>query len=423
MQRESKRPAPNPEWQVSSNSQMPIPRPARGQGGIGSGWVRVSTHLGEKQAKGTPKWRSHMLHTSRLTRYRKTRKVMRSITLYARAVARYTYARVMSRMRPRVGDVMRVARIRDVMRPCPRPPAHTQCASADKLTVFFNRTEWRTKNVLESFFKGYSVENNILTPVVAQKMFHDIVDWTQHNIRPLEYESLTVQYLSLPPTGPVFWVYINLHGSASHYPKELIMVKVDSQVALPQAIRISELEDNQVALQVERDNVWMRIGRSLLGQPVLLFCLNYIYAGKLVGVNDTFVKLEDAKIVYETGAFTNPTYKNAQLLPASACATGKGACPSRNHNPRSNPSMSLPKRVIEKRKVNPANVLRNAMEYLQVECQDDSFFESVDILSACLLMLSYPFQQMLFVNKCPKPLRQKMECQYMKAVFDCKHSL
>src|SRR5208282_5297819 len=40
---------------------------------------------------------------------------------------------------------------------------------------------------------------------------------------------------------------------------------------------------------------------ALLGQNVLLFCLNYIYTGKLVGVNSTFVKLEGAKIVYETG--------------------------------------------------------------------------------------------------------------------------
>lgn len=55
---------------------------------------------------------------------------------------------------------------------------------------------------------------------------------------------------------------------------------------------------------------------ALLGQNVMLFCLNYIYAGKLVGVNSTFVKLEGASIVYETGPFSDKNYKDAQKLPA-----------------------------------------------------------------------------------------------------------
>ena len=55
---------------------------------------------------------------------------------------------------------------------------------------------------------------------------------------------------------------------------------------------------------------------ALLGEQVLLFRLNYIYAGKLIGVNTTFVKLEDAKIVYETGPFNTSGYKDAQNLPA-----------------------------------------------------------------------------------------------------------
>ena len=31
---------------------------------------------------------------------------------------------------------------------------------------------------------------------------------------------------------------------------------------------------------------------GLMGENVTLFCMNYIYTGRLVGVNDTFVKLE-----------------------------------------------------------------------------------------------------------------------------------
>jgi hypothetical protein len=53
---------------------------------------------------------------------------------------------------------------------------------------------------------------------------------------------------------------------------------------------------------------------SLLGKTVTLFCVNYIYAGKLVGVNQTCVKLENAHIVYETGSFSDSKYKDAQKL-------------------------------------------------------------------------------------------------------------
>ncbi len=54
---------------------------------------------------------------------------------------------------------------------------------------------------------------------------------------------------------------------------------------------------------------------SLLGENVLLFCLNYIYWGVLRGVNSTCVLLENPKIVYETGAFSDKNLKDAQQLP------------------------------------------------------------------------------------------------------------
>lgn len=54
---------------------------------------------------------------------------------------------------------------------------------------------------------------------------------------------------------------------------------------------------------------------GLLGERVTLFCLNYIYTGKLTGVNKSCVLLTDASIVYETGAFTDKSWKDAQKLP------------------------------------------------------------------------------------------------------------
>lgn len=54
---------------------------------------------------------------------------------------------------------------------------------------------------------------------------------------------------------------------------------------------------------------------GLMGENVTLFCLNYIYTGKLIGVNAEYVKLEKALVVYETGAFSDPKFKDAQALP------------------------------------------------------------------------------------------------------------
>ena len=54
---------------------------------------------------------------------------------------------------------------------------------------------------------------------------------------------------------------------------------------------------------------------SLLGEQVTFFCMNYIYTGKLIGVNDTCVLLEAPSIVYETGAFSEKKWKDAQPLP------------------------------------------------------------------------------------------------------------
>ena len=54
---------------------------------------------------------------------------------------------------------------------------------------------------------------------------------------------------------------------------------------------------------------------KLLGARVTLFCGNYIYTGKLIGVNTACVLLQDAAIVYETGPLTTKEWKDAQKLP------------------------------------------------------------------------------------------------------------
>lgn len=54
---------------------------------------------------------------------------------------------------------------------------------------------------------------------------------------------------------------------------------------------------------------------GLMGERITVFCVNYFYTGKLVGVNEQCIKLEEAAVVYETGPFNEKEWKDAQKLP------------------------------------------------------------------------------------------------------------
>jgi hypothetical protein len=54
---------------------------------------------------------------------------------------------------------------------------------------------------------------------------------------------------------------------------------------------------------------------KFLGERITLYCQIYIYTGKLTGVNKDFVLLEDAAVVYSTGAYTDKSWADAQSLP------------------------------------------------------------------------------------------------------------
>lgn len=55
---------------------------------------------------------------------------------------------------------------------------------------------------------------------------------------------------------------------------------------------------------------------TMLGQPVLLMCMNYFYHGTLEGVNyeQAMLSEDDAVIVYETGPWADAKWKDAQKL-------------------------------------------------------------------------------------------------------------
>lgn len=55
---------------------------------------------------------------------------------------------------------------------------------------------------------------------------------------------------------------------------------------------------------------------ALLGERVMLFCMNWVYAGVLTGVNDSFVQLDQAQLVFDTGEPAASSFAEAQPLPS-----------------------------------------------------------------------------------------------------------
>jgi hypothetical protein len=55
--------------------------------------------------------------------------------------------------------------------------------------------------------------------------------------------------------------------------------------------------------------------QNLIGKPITVWCVNYIYAGILSSVNEHDIKLTDACVVYETGPLHEKGFKDSQRLP------------------------------------------------------------------------------------------------------------
>ena len=53
---------------------------------------------------------------------------------------------------------------------------------------------------------------------------------------------------------------------------------------------------------------------ALLGEKIFIMCSSYFYTGVLEGVNTNCVLLQNPSIVYETGVWTDKSWKDAQRL-------------------------------------------------------------------------------------------------------------
>jgi hypothetical protein len=75
---------------------------------------------------------------------------------------------------------------------------------------------------------------------------------------------------------------------------------LQEEIKMKQAAKVIEVEGKGIV--------------SLMGENITIFSLNYIYTGKLIGVDDDDILLQDARIVYATGSFSDRQWKDAQEL-------------------------------------------------------------------------------------------------------------
>lgn len=54
---------------------------------------------------------------------------------------------------------------------------------------------------------------------------------------------------------------------------------------------------------------------KLLGEIITIYCDSWIYTGRLAGVNDQDVLLQQASIVYNTGSHDSKTWESKERLP------------------------------------------------------------------------------------------------------------
>lgn len=54
---------------------------------------------------------------------------------------------------------------------------------------------------------------------------------------------------------------------------------------------------------------------KLLGENVMVLCMNYFYHGKLTGVNENDILLTDARIVFDSGSWEENGFDESERLP------------------------------------------------------------------------------------------------------------
>ncbi len=67
---------------------------------------------------------------------------------------------------------------------------------------------------------------------------------------------------------------------------------------------------------------------ALLNEKVMIMTSGYFYHGILEGVNETCIKLKNPGVIYETGAWSDSSFKDLQLMGVNSWYISMGAIES-----------------------------------------------------------------------------------------------
>lgn len=80
-------------------------------------------------------------------------------------------------------------------------------------------------------------------------------------------------------------------------------------------IKVSEKIYNKIKDLLVEEETMVKDLSELKGKLYTFWCTRYIYHGVVKEVTKSFITLENASIVYETGELTSKTVSDAQKLP------------------------------------------------------------------------------------------------------------
>jgi hypothetical protein len=76
--------------------------------------------------------------------------------------------------------------------------------------------------------------------------------------------------------------------------------------------KAEKLATGDVIITEETSNIYEELMKAQVS--VTFFCMTYFYNGIIEAVNGETIVLRGTRVVYETGAFSDPSFKDAQLL-------------------------------------------------------------------------------------------------------------
>jgi len=85
-------------------------------------------------------------------------------------------------------------------------------------------------------------------------------------------------------------------GDKSYEVSEEVSEKIEALLEDDKAVEIEDME-------------------SLVGKKWAFQCARYIYYGKVKEVNNTFIELEEAQCIFDTGDYSNKEASDAQTMP------------------------------------------------------------------------------------------------------------